>query len=205
MPSLPVFQTNMDSKSRRRFLQGLSATSHLALAPRTFAETEGLPSLRRLAGGAPLIGAAVPTNFEQQLNAKEIAILAGQFGSVTQENCMKWQFLCPVEGEYRFDPLDRIMDFAKANQQKVVGHTLIFNRDGNYPGWLFRDGEKEADAKLVWKRIEAHAEKLMGRYKGRIDSWDVLNEFIEVPDPNGTVLSQLSAISGEIDGWGCRA
>ena len=108
---------------------------------------------------------------------------------------MKWQYLCPKEGVYRFEPVDRLIDFATKNRQSVVGHTLIFNRDGNYPDWLFRDGGKEADAKLVWKRIEDHAAKLMSRYAGRIDSWDVLNEFIEVPSP-GYRVTDLTRVLG---------
>ncbi len=142
-----------------------------------------------------MIGAAVPTNFETHLNAKELAILAGQFDSVTPENCMKWTALCPNENEYHFEPLDRLFDFAAKNRQKVVGHTLIFNREGDYPGWIFRDGGKEADAKLVWKRIEAHIEKLMSRYIGRVESWDVLNEFVEVSDP-GYRVTDLTRVLG---------
>jgi endo-1,4-beta-xylanase len=47
----------------------------------------------------------------------------------------------------------------------------------------------------VWKRIEDHAAKLMGRYAGRIDSWDVLNEFIEVPAP-GYRVTDLTRVLG---------
>ena len=159
------------------------------------AQSTSLPSLRTLAGGKPLMGAAVPTDFEKFLNAEETNILSTQFDSVTPENCMKWQVLCPKEGEYRFEHVDQLMAFAAKNKQRVVGHTLLFNRDGDYPKWLFRDGEKEADAKLVWKRIEDHAGKLMSRYAGRIDSWDVLNEFIEVPAP-GYRMTDLTRVLG---------
>lgn len=142
-----------------------------------------------------MIGAAVPTNFETHLNAKELAILSGHFDSVTPENCMKWPALCPNENDCRFGPLDRIFEYAASNKQSVVGHTLIFNREGNYPAWIFRDGGKEADAKLVWKRIEAHIEKLMSRYLGRVESWDVLNEFVEASKP-GYRVTDLTRILG---------
>lgn len=99
------------------------------------------------------------------------------------------------EGEYRFEPIDQVMKFAAKNRQSVVGHTLVFNRDGNYPLWLFRDGGKEADAKLVWKRIEDHVARLMSRYAGRMASWDVLNEFIEVPAP-GYRVTDLTRVLG---------
>ena len=171
-------------QTRRRFLRGLSASGFLLACPRAFARDEAaIPSLRALAGGRPLIGTSVQTQFGTLYTPEETQLLATQFDSVTPENCMKWQYLCPREGAYSFEAGDRLVEFAAKHGQKVIGHTLIFNRDGNYPGWLFRDGEKEADAKLVWKRIEDHAAKLMGRYAGRIDSWDVLNEFIEVPKP----------------------
>lgn len=184
-----------NSYSRRRFLRGISASGILLTCPRALAQTTPLPSLRALAGGKPLMGAAVPTHFEKNFSAEETNILSTQFDSVTPENCMKWQNLCPREGEYRFEDVDKLMAFAAKNQQVVVGHTLLFNRDGDYPKWLFRDGEKEADAKLIWKRIEDHAGKLMSRYAGRIDSWDVLNEFIEVPAP-GYRVTDLTRVLG---------
>jgi GH35 family endo-1,4-beta-xylanase len=181
--------------TRRRFLRGISASGLLLTSQRVLAREAAHASLRELAGGKPLIGTSVQTQFDKIYTPEETKLLATQFDSVTPENCMKWQYLCPKEGVFRFEPVDRLMDFAAKHQQTVVGHTLIFNRDGNYPDWLFRDGAKEADAKLVWKRIEDHAAKLMTRYAGRIDSWDVLNEFIEVPSP-GYRVTDLTRVLG---------
>lgn len=176
-------------------MRGISASGLLLATPRAVAQEPVLASLRTLAGGQPLMGTSVQTQFDKIYTPEEIQILKTQFDSVTPENCMKWQYLCPKEGSYRFEPLDLLVDFATQNQQRVVGHTLIFNRDGNYPVWLFRDGEKEADAKLVWKRIEDHLAKLMSRYAGRVDSWDVLNEFVEVPSP-GYRVTDLTRVLG---------
>jgi len=181
--------------TRRRFLQGISASGLLLTTPRAMAQENAAASLRKLAGGKPLIGTAVATHFEKNYTPAEINILATQFDSVTPENCMKWQQMCPEEGTYRFEDIDHLIAFATKNQQSVVGHTLLFNRDGDYPKWLFRDGNKEADAKLVWKRIADHATKLMTRYAGKIDSWDVLNEFIEVPNP-GYRVTDLTRVLG---------
>jgi len=180
----PKHHSISNPATRRRFLRGISASGLLLACPRAAArESAPIPALRDLAAGNPLIGTSVQTHFDTIYSPEEIQLLATQFDSVTPENIMKWQNLCPREGAYRFEPADRLVDFATRHRQKVIGHTLIFNRAKNYPGWLFCDGGKEADAKLVWKRIEDHAAKLMGRYTGRIDSWDVLNEFVEVSNP----------------------
>lgn len=181
--------------TRRRFLHGISASGLLLASPRAMAQENALAPLRKLAGGKPLIGTAVGTHFEKYYTPEESNILATHFDSVTPENCMKWQDICPEEGIYRFEPIDQLMAFAAKHQQSVVGHTLLFNRDGDCPKWLFRDGSKEADARLVWKRIEDHAAKLMTRYAGKIDSWDVLNEFIEVPKP-GYRVTDLTRVLG---------
>ena len=181
--------------TRRRFLHGISAGGLLLASPRAMAQGNATAALRDLAKGKLLIGTAVATNFEKKYTPEETNILATHFDSVTPENCMKWQEICPEEGTYRFEHIDRLMAFATRHKQSFVGHTLLFNRDGNYPNWLFRDGGKEADAKLVWKRIEDHAAKLMSRYAGKIDSWDVLNEFIEVPNP-GYRITDLTRVLG---------
>lgn len=181
--------------TRRRFLHGMSASGLLLASPRAMARENAVAALRKLAGGKPRIGTAVASHFEKNYTLEEIYILATHFDSVTPENCMKWQQICSEEGTYRFEESDRLIAFATKNQQSVVGHTLLFNRDGDYPQWLFRDGNKEADAKLVWKRIENHAAKLMTRYAGKIDSWDVLNEFIEVPQP-GYRVTDLTRVLG---------
>ncbi len=142
------------------------------------------------------MGAAVPSDFESSFSASKLRLLAEQFDCVTPANCMKWNKLCRREGEYHFGPADRLVARATTNNQKIVGHTLVFNRPGNYPAWLFRDGQKEADAKLVWKRIEEHLATLMGRYAGKIDSWDVLNEFVEM-NPLGYRETDFTRVLGK--------
>ena len=68
----------------------------------------------------------MPTRFETKFTAGEMALLKTQFDSVTPENCMKWDQMCPREGEYRWEQADRLVEFAIGQGQKVVGHTLVF-------------------------------------------------------------------------------
>jgi len=180
---------------RRDFLRGLSAIPVAARAGGLGEEEAGVPALRELAGGRPLIGVAVPTHAEREFGKGEKELLAAHFDSVTPENCMKWQNLCPGPGDYHLEPVDELFGVAEANRQKVVGHTLLFNREHDFPGWILRDGDGEADEGLLWRRIEEHVVKLMTRYKGRVDSWDVLNEFVE-PDQPGYRETGLTRILG---------
>lgn len=181
--------------TRRHFLRTLAAAGAGVMARRAVAGTTAPPALRRLAGGRPMIGAAVPTRFAETLGERGMRLLAEHFDCVTPENCMKWPELSPAMGEKRFEAADRLIGLAAANHQKVVGHTLVFNREGCYPDWIFRDGGKEADPQLVWRRIEEHVTNLMERYKGRVIAWDVLNEFVEAPDP-GYRRTDLTRVLG---------
>ncbi len=181
--------------SRRQFLKGISASGFLLASPHALAVEQAIAPLRQLAKGKLIIGTAVPSDFDKFFTPKELETLSTHFDSVTPENCMKWNSIGQKEGEYRFEQIDRLMEFATKNKQSFVGHTLIFNRDENLPKWVFQDGTKEADAKLVWKRIEDYATEVMTRYKGKIDSWDVLNEFIEIPKP-GYRETNLTRIVG---------
>ena len=167
--------------TRRKFGIGLLG---MALGQAVYGEEEkAKKGLQELAGGTPLIGVALPWHFIDDFPDKVKALILKHFDSITPENCMKWQNLCPEEGKFNFERSDRLINYAQQHGMKAVGHTLVFNREGNYPGWLFKDGDRQADAKLVWRRIENHLETVMGRYRGKIDSWDVLNEFVEVEAP----------------------
>ncbi len=54
----------------------------------------------------------------------------------------------------------------------VHGHTLVWHQQT--PNWFFDGGDKEA----ITKRLKDHIETLVGRYRGRLQSWDVVNEAI---------------------------
>ena len=171
----------MSEINRRNFITGAVGT--LAARSACAGSSDQDKGLRHLIDGGPLIGVALPHYFDSKFPKKGQDLILKHFDSITPENCMKWPGLSPEEGKFRFDRPDRMVQYSQRHGLKFVGHTLVFNREQNYPKWLFLEGGKQADPKLVWKRIEVHLEKLMGRYQGKIDSWDVLNEFVEVGDP----------------------
>lgn len=96
---------------------------------------------------------------------------------------MKWPFIEHKEGELCLDAADNLIAFAQKNKQKVLGHTLLFNRNKNYPAWVFMAGDRKASAHLVEKKLRTHIDTLMKKYKGKIYAWDVVNEAVEEKEP----------------------
>ena len=78
----------------------------------------------------------------------------------------------PSEDTWRFERTDALVKWCVDNNIAVHGHTLVWHaQTGN---WFFRDGDKAA----VTQRMKDHIHTLAGRYKGKIRSWDVVNEAI---------------------------
>jgi GH35 family endo-1,4-beta-xylanase len=120
------------------------------------------------------IGAAIPS---ARMPAGELDLLKRNFSSITAENLMKPKYLQPAEGRFEFAKADEFLDFAKSNQLEVHGHTLVWHNQ--CPEWIFKDGDKTASRERVLERVAKHVSTVVGRYKGRIRSWDVVNEAID--------------------------
>ncbi|GIQ62308.1 beta-xylanase [Paenibacillus cisolokensis] len=134
----------------------------------------GIPKLRERYGDCFDIGAAVNmTTMETQRE-----LLAAHFNSLTAENDMKFERIHPDEGTYDFEAADRIVAFADEHGMKVRGHTLVWHNQT--PEWVFRaPGGGPADRKTLLARMKSHIDTVVGRYKGRIYCWDVVNEAVD--------------------------
>jgi GH35 family endo-1,4-beta-xylanase len=103
---------------------------------------------------------------------EELDLVKGNFGIVTPENCMKPGPVHPSEDTWRFERPDALVKWCVDNNIAIHGHTLVWHSQTN--NWFFRDGDKAA----VTKRMKDHISTLVGRYKGKIRGWDVVNEAI---------------------------
>lgn len=111
--------------------------------------------------------------------------LASEFNSLTAENDMKWGVLAPELGVYDFSGADQLVEFAQANNMRVRGHVLYWTRLNGLPTWLPGEISEAADpGGRLRELMNEHAEVTLGRYAGRVQQWDVVNEPLEVFGPN---------------------
>ena len=100
--------------------------------------------------------------------------LLREFDSITPENEMKMEALQPRRrGEYDFTRADAIVAFAQSNAKRVRGHTLVFGNQ--LPWWLSRGKWSREELLAI---LEDHVKTVVGRYRGRVDEWDVVNEAV---------------------------
>ncbi|QOV40466.1 endo-1,4-beta-xylanase [Streptomyces ferrugineus] len=111
-------------------------------------------------------------------------ILDREFNSVTAENEMKWDTTEPSRGRFNFGPADQIANRAQARGQRLRGHTLVWH--SQLPGWV----SSIRDANTLRGVMNNHITTVMNRYKGRIHSWDVVNEAF-ADGPSGQLRSSV--------------
>jgi GH35 family endo-1,4-beta-xylanase len=93
------------------------------------------------------------------------------FTSMTPENAMKWAVVEPHQGKFDFGDADALVEFAGKTGKRIRGHTLVW--DEQLPGWL--TSRRWTPAELT-KATTTHIETVVGRYRGRVAQWDVVNE-----------------------------
>jgi endo-1,4-beta-xylanase len=141
------------------------------------------PALKDVFKGYFHVGAALnPAQFEER-DARGVAIIAAQFDTITPENVLKWQLVHPRPDSYAFDAADRYVAFGEKHHMFIVGHTLVWH--SQVPQWVFQDDKgAPLDRNALLKRMREHIQTVVGRYKGRIGGWDVVNEAL---DEDGTL------------------
>ena len=115
---------------------------------------------------------------------EELALLLGEFNCLTAENSMKMQYVQPEEGVFNFKSSDALLHIADKAGMEVVGHALVWHHQ--VPHWIFKDSEgNPVSRKVLIQRMKDHIFEVVGRYKGKIKYWDVVNEAVDLRYENG--------------------
>jgi len=122
-----------------------------------------------------LIGAAINRRQFSEQDVRGVAIITSQFNSITPENVLKWGSVHPEPNKYDFLGPDRYVAFGEKYHMFIIGHTLVWHKQT--PRWVFEDAKgKPVDRETLLGRLRDHIHTVVGRYKGRIKGWDVVNE-----------------------------
>jgi endo-1,4-beta-xylanase len=151
------------------------AASAALLAAFAAASAQAPTSLKEAYKGAFVVGAAINTAQITGQDARGDAIIEAQFNSISPENALKWENVHPEPGVYAFEIPDQYVAFGEKHHMFIVGHNLVWH--SQTPAWVFRDDKGNfVDRETLLKRLHDHIQTVVGRYKGRIQSWDVVNE-----------------------------
>jgi endo-1,4-beta-xylanase len=171
----------MNSCTHRGWIRNLSWLTALLLPCTAVAGAAEAPSLKQAAKGRFHIGVALNGRQFSGEDAAGVAVVERHFDSITAENAMKWQPIHPKPGTYDFEAADRFVRFGEQRGMFIVGHALMWH--SQTPRWVFEDaaGQPVARDELL-KRLREHIHTVVGRYKGRVKAWDVVNEAVKDED-----------------------
>ncbi len=172
----------------------LASTFLFTLPAATFAQ----PSLKDAFKNHFRIGAALNPGHFTETDTIGSTLAKKHFNTITPENHMKWEMIHPRPDAgaagYDFTNADRYVEFGEKNGMFIIGHCLVWH--SQTPRWVFQDADgKPLDRTALLARMREHISTVVGRYKGRVHGWDVVNEAL---NEDGTLRqSQWLKIIGE--------
>jgi endo-1,4-beta-xylanase len=141
-------------------------------------DADALPALKALAPRGLLIGVALSQAQSDGKDAVALPIVTRQFNSITAENILKWENVHPETDRFVFEPADRFVDFGGKHDMFIVGHTLLWHQQTPASVFTGPDGSPIGREALL-ARLRTHIQTVVGRYRGRVHGWDVVNEALE--------------------------
>ena len=129
-----------------------------------------------------LIGTAMNVSEIEEKEPGASRLIPAQFNSITPENIMKCEVIQPGWNEYHFDLADQFVAYGKKHDMFIVGHTLIWHSQLS----PFVKNIQSSDSLLLF--MTNHINNVAGRYAGKVNSWDVVNEAL---NEDGTLRNSI--------------
>lgn len=165
-------------KTKHSFLNGFYALLITLGSSGCQSSSAEAPSLKRALGDKFHIGVALNSQQITKQDTAAVNVVLRHFNSIVAENCMKSEVIHPEEDRYDFTLADQFVAFGEENNMHIVGHCLIWH--SQLSPWFCVDKEgNNVTPDVLKSRMKEHISTIVGRYKGRIKGWDVVNEAIE--------------------------
>jgi len=160
---------------KKTFLKSWLFFAFALIATACYTQNPSEEGLKDALEGKFFMGAALNNQVILGIDTSSLTLLDQHFNSITAENVMKSGPIQPKEGEFAFDLPDRFIEFGLQNDYYIVGHCLVWHSQA--PRWFFVDEEgNDVSREVLIERMKTHIFAVAGRYKGKVDCWDVLNE-----------------------------
>jgi endo-1,4-beta-xylanase len=117
-----------------------------------------------------LIGAAISAAQVDGKDAVATRLVPTQLNTITPENVMKSAEIHPTWNDYNFKPADDFVKYGQKHHMFIVGHTLIWHSQ------LSPFAQRIHSADSLKQFMQEHIRTVAGRYAGKVNSWDVVNE-----------------------------
>ena len=160
--------------SRRLIVGAAALLAACQSAPRSGTASSAL-GLKDAFRDAFMVGTALaPPQFGERDTAS-VALITHQFNAISPENVLKWERVHPQPDRSDFAPADEYVAFGERHGMFIVGHTLVWH--SQTPPWVFQNAQGQPLTRdELLARMKDHITTVVGRYKGRIKGWDVVNE-----------------------------
>jgi endo-1,4-beta-xylanase len=140
--------------------------------------TDPQTSLREILKGRFLLGAALSDAQIAGQDPVGLEIVRRHFSTISPENALKWDVVHPEPDRFEFAAADQYVALGTQLGLFVVGHVLVWHHQT--PSWVFEGAPGASlDPELLLARLRAHVRTVVGRYRGRAQAWDVVNEAFE--------------------------
>lgn len=162
---------------RRIFIQIENRQLWAKYQTQTF-PVQGNSTLRQRAANKGLIYGVAVRKSALSADTHLEEIVTRECGIIVPEWELKWNFLRPTPNTFDFSQADWLANFAGQHQMLFRGHTLVWHEKAALPQW-FETTVNHENARQI---LITHIETVVSHYAGKIHSWDVVNEAIEVAD-----------------------
>ena len=116
------------------------------------------------------IGVAINENQILEKDSLESTLINHEFNSITAEDIMKSIFIHPAKDTFDFKLTDTYVALGLKDSMYIHGHTLIWH--SQLAPWM----SQISDSLEMAQAMDNHIKQIVNRYKGKINSWDVVNE-----------------------------